>query len=350
MDSFTTPSLTQMLDLIRINEYSKTPKYRQIINSVIKGIEQKRLHLDDKLASVNQMLIEFDISRDTVVKAYDRLKQMGIVESVSGKGYYIKSTNFRQRSKVFLLFNKLSTHKKLIYDSFSTTLGDQVAIDFFVYHNSFRLFKQLVNDHKNEDYTHFAIIPHFLEGGYFAEEVINQIPKDKLIILDKLLEGIDGEYAAVYQDFSKDIFAALTQAKDLLQKYEKLRLIFPPYSYHPIEILDGFEEFCTEYAFEYDIVKDIRTEPISQGEVFINLMEDDLVTLIKRIKGLGLQTGKDVGIISYNETPLKEILLDGITVISSDFCKLGETAAQFILGNEKKRLANPFRLVIRKSL
>lgn len=342
--------LENLIDLIDIHEYSNTPKYRQIINSVIAAIEQGNLATHDKLPSVNQLLIALDVSRDTIVTAYEQLKQMGILASVPGKGYYIKSTNFRQKAKVFLLFNKLSAHKKLIYDAFSTTLGDQAAIDFFIYHNSFRLFKKLVLDHKDLAYTHFVIIPHFLEGGMFAEEIINQIPTEKLIVLDKQIEGIAGAYSAVYQDFAQDIFQALKQARELLKKYQQLRLIFPPYSYHPIEILDGFEHFCTEYAFPYDVVKDIHTATISPGDVYINLMEDDLVTLIKRVKDLNLSVGQEVGIISYNETPVKEVLLDGITVMSTDFRQLGETAAQFVLGKQKKHLANPFQLIVRKSL
>ena len=339
-----------MIDLIQINEYSKTPKYQQIVNSVVAGLEQGKIKVDEKLPSVNQMLIEFDISRDTVVRAYDLLKEMGIITSVPGKGYYLQSTNFKQKARVFLLFNKLSAHKKLIYDAFSTTLGEEAAIDFFIYHNSFRLFKQLVLDHKDQPYTHFVIIPHFLEGGYYAEEIIQQISPEKLIILDKLIEGVPEECAAVYQDFAEDIFIALKEAKKLLSKYQKLRLIFPPYSYHPIEILDGFEKFCAEYAFGYDVIKDIGVAELKKGDVYINLMEDDLVTLIKRIKLQGWTAGKDVGIISYNETPLKEILLDGITVISTDFAKLGETAARLILENKKERIANDFRLVLRRSL
>ena len=116
--------------VIKINEYSKTPKYKQIINSIISGVEKEVLKVGDQLPSVNNLLIKFDISRDTIVKAYEHLKQIGIIDSIPGKGYYIKSNNFRQKAKVFLLFNKLSVHKKIIYDAFSQTLGDQAAIDF----------------------------------------------------------------------------------------------------------------------------------------------------------------------------------------------------------------------------
>ncbi|MCB0568586.1 MAG: GntR family transcriptional regulator [Phaeodactylibacter sp.] len=336
--------------VIKINEYSKTPKYKQIINSIISGVEKEQLSAGDQLPSVNSLLIKFDISRDTIVKAYEHLKEIGIIDSIPGKGYYVKSTNFRQKAKVFLLFNKLSVHKKIIYDAFTHTLGDQAAIDFFIYNSDFRLFKNLILDHKDDNYTHFVIIPHFLEGGEFASEFINQLPKHKLIILDRKVEGITGDYAAVYQDFEEDIYRVLVEAVGLLEKYGKIKLIFPPYSYHPQEIVAGFERFCTEYAFRYSVVNDISIEPIQENEVYINLMEDDLVTLIKRVKGMGLKVGREVGIISYNETPLKEILLDGITIISTDFQQLGETAARLILENEKAHIANPFHLVVRNSL
>jgi DNA-binding LacI/PurR family transcriptional regulator len=57
-----------------------------------------------------------------------------------------------------------------------------------------------------------------------------------------------------------------------------------------------------------------------------------------------------VGIISYNDSPLKEILLDGITVMTTDHVKMGQTAAKFILDNSKEKIKNPFVLIKRKSL
>lgn len=339
-----------MNQLIQINEHSKTPKYKQIIQSILTSIEKGLLKEQEKLPSVNRLLIQFDISRDTVVKAYEELKEMDIIESVQGKGYYVKNVHLERKAKVFLLFNKLSAHKQLIYNAFANALGEQVSIDFFIYHNNYRLFKEWILENKDKDYTHFVIITHFLDGGADLKEVVNQIPKEKLILLDKKIEGITGEYAAVYQDFAKDIYNALTEALNLLQKYERIKIIFPEYSYHAREILTGFKRFCSEYAFDYKIVTDIADEPIEKKEVYINLMEDDLVILIKKVKNVGFKVGKEVGIISYNETPLKEILLDGITVISTDFEKLGETAARMVMENSREHIANPFYLVVRHSL
>ena len=198
--------------------------------------------------------------------------------------------------------------------------------------------------------TSTFIIPHFIEGGEESYRLINEIPKDKLVLLDKLLPGVEGEYAAVYENFEKDIYNALEQARDQLSKYHTLKIIFPDKSYFPNEIIKGFNRFCQQYAFSHKIVNDIGTEPIQEGEVFINLMEADLVTLIERIISLKLKVGKQVGVISYNETPLKKVILNGITTISTDFSKMGELAAQLILSNSHAHAEVPFHLTLRPSL
>ena len=58
----------------------------------------------------------------------------------------------------------------------------------------------------------------------------------------------------------------------------------------------------------------------------------------------------DVGVISYNETPLKKIILNGITTISTDFKFMGRYAAELILNKKHDHVAVPFHLTLRKSL
>ncbi len=243
----------------------------------------------------------------------------------------------------------MSPHKKIIYDAFVAALGDLAAIDFYIYNNDFNLFKKLLSEQKT-NYTHYVIIPHFMEGGENLPEIINSIPKEKLILMDKLVPWVTGEYAAVYEDFEQDIYNALVQAKNKLSKYNTIKIIFPEYTYHPKEILEGYLRFCQEYAFNYKVVHCIESEPINSGEVYINLMENDLVTLIERILASKLKVGKDVGVISYNETPLKKIILNGITTISTDFEMMGRKAAQLILERSTAHVAIPFNLTSRASL
>jgi DNA-binding transcriptional regulator YhcF (GntR family) len=334
---------------INIDFYSATPKYLQLANCVMKAIREKKVNANEILPSINELSFEFEISRDTAEKGYKYLKSLGILGSVPGKGYFIKSVDINQSLKIFLLFNKLSAHKKIIYDSFVSSLGDMATVDFYIYNNDYLLFKKLLSN-KKEEYSHYVIIPHFLEGGQNAHEIINTIPKDKLLLMDKLIDGVDGCYAAVFEDFEKDIYHALEQALPALSKYETLKIIFPSYTYHPEEILRGFCTFCDEYAFNYKVINNIKKEPIKKREAYINLMEDDLVALIEKVIADELEIGKDVGIISYNETPLKKFILNGITTISTDFELMGRKTAELILNHSTEHIAIPFYLTLRPSL
>jgi hypothetical protein len=180
--------------------------------------------------------------------------------------------------------------------------------------------------------------------------VINTIPKDKLILLDKLVPGVDGQYGAVYENFEKDIYGALEEALPQLSKYNTIKINVPANTYHPDEIFKGFRRFCQQYAFSYKVVHNIANEPIKKGEAYINLMEDDLVILIEKILATKMKVGKHVGVISYNETPLKKIILNGITTISTDFTMMGEKAAQLILEQSTEHVEIPFHVTIRASL
>jgi DNA-binding LacI/PurR family transcriptional regulator len=195
-----------------------------------------------------------------------------------------------------------------------------------------------------------VIIPHFIENAENAFSIINSLPKDKLILMDKLIEGLTGNFAAVYEDFEKDIYSALEQLLEKLSNYHTLKIIFPENSYHSKEIITGFVNFCDQYAFDYDIIPHVKNEQLLNGTVYINLMENDLVELIEKIIGDNLQIGKEIGVISYNETPLKKIILNGITTISTNFKMMGEKAAEMILQNKKEHVAMPFYVTERNSL
>ncbi len=338
-----------LLRHLSIDFYSATPKYLQLANSIISAISSGELKRNETLPSINELSFEFEISRDTAEKGYKHLKKLGVLGSVPGKGYFVKNAELQQPLKIFLLFNKLSAHKKIIYDAFVNAIGEMASIDFYIYNNDFAFFKKLLLN-KKDDYTHYVIIPHFIEGGENANEIINELPKDKLILLDILVPGVAGNFAAVYENFEKDIYDALEQALKRLRHYHTLKIIFPAHTYHPQEILKGFHRFCHQYAFNGKVVHEIATETIHEGDVYISLMENDLVILIEKILALKMKAGKQVGVISYNETPLKKIILNGITTISTDFQLMGEKTAKLILENSKEHVPIPFKLTLRASL
>jgi DNA-binding transcriptional regulator YhcF (GntR family) len=336
-------------EFIEVNERSVTPKYIQLTKSILNALDAGKIKKDDVLPSITEMSLEMEISRRTAEKGYTYLKKIGILGSVPGKGFFIKGINSMRPLKIFLLFNKLSAHKKIIYDSFVRALGENVSIDLYIYDNDCNSFKKLLEE-KREDYAYYVIIPHFVERNENIADLINAIPREKLLLLDKRIPGISGCYAAAYENFEMDIYQAMVKALERLRKYDTIKIIFPTNSYYPKEILTGLAHFCTDYVFKYEVVEDIREEPIAKGQVFISVMEDDLVTLIERVKILKFKIGKEVGIISYNETPLKKIILNGITTISTDFCQMGKIAAELILNRSREHIEIPFHLMLRDSL
>jgi DNA-binding LacI/PurR family transcriptional regulator len=285
-----------------------------------------------------------------VQKAYDLLEKERIIEAVRGKGFYINRTDIVVPYRILLVFNKLSNYKKMIYDSFIKTLGNKAVVDLKIHHSNIKLFDDIITTGLGE-YDYYVVMPHFYDNNEEALQVIHKIPKEKLLVLDKDLPYNNDDYAAVYQDFETDIMDALESGLKTLHKYEKLVYVHPNINPHPMEIVYGFRNFCMQNNFSYKVMHEIKPEEeVQRGEAYIVIAESDLVNLIKSCQAKKLRVGKDVGIVSYNETPLKEILLDGITVLSTDHSKMGETAARMILEQRSERLKNPFTLILRNSL
>ena len=79
------------MKIISIQNNLGIPKYKQIILSVEKAISEEQLKKDEKLPSINKVCLEFSLSRDTVLLAYEELKKRGIIYAILGKRYYVKS-------------------------------------------------------------------------------------------------------------------------------------------------------------------------------------------------------------------------------------------------------------------
>jgi DNA-binding transcriptional regulator YhcF (GntR family) len=339
-----------MQAIFEIDANRRTPKYLQIVHSVTKAIKQGYYKKGDRICSINELSNEHFLSRDTVQKAYDLLEKERIIEGIRGKGFYINRTDIIKPYRILLLFNKISNYKKVIYNSFAQTFGKKASIDLKIYHSNTRLFTDIIDTSLGE-YDYYVIMPHFYEDVEDAYETIQKIPAEQLFVLDKDVSCAGGDYSAVYQDFKQDIYEALESGLSTLNKYKKLTLVFPKLPSYPYEIVLGFRSFCIQNRFEYRVISEIGlNDPIGEKEAFIVIEETDLVNLIKNCQAAKLRLGKNVGIISYNDTPLKEILSDGISVISTDHAKMGETAARMIMENRKEKIKNPFHLILRNSL
>ena len=337
----------KILDAITVNSDLQTPKYKQIVYAIKTEVTKENLEKGDRLPSINELSETLYLSRDTIEKAYRELKSQGVISSSPGKGYFIENTQVELDFKVFLLFNKLSAHKKIIYDAFVEAMGPDASIDLYVYNNDYRLFEKLIR-HALNHYSHYVIMPHFYEDYLWINETLLLLPDNKLLLLDRFIEGYPGKAGGVYQNFYQDIFRILNQNKSRIEsQYKRMILTIPDNSYHPRAIEKGFD--ASDVTIQKQLVHHLNQFDVQIGDVFIVVEEKDLVSLIKKTRFLGLKIGSEVGILSYNESPLKEVLADGISVISTDFETMGKTCANLIKTHSKQQIENPFRLIERKS-
>ncbi|EJL63034.1 GntR family transcriptional regulator [Flavobacterium sp. CF136] len=332
------------MNIISIQNNLGLPKYKQIILSIEKAIEEEKLIKGDRLPSVNKVCLAFSLSRDTVLQGYDELKKRGIIYAIPGKGYYVKSVEITIKQKIFLLFDELNIFKEDIYNSFLKNIGKNVQVDIFFHHFNVPVFKKLIND-SNGNYTKYIIMPTNLID---IVDSIKTLPVNEVIILDQTNPDLKS-YPAIYQNHKKDIFEGLYKGKSRLSKYEKLILIFPGFR-EPLGMKIGFENFCAEYDFEYEIITEFKDREISTGDLYVIPNDRDLVMVIENARNHNLKLGLDFGIISYNETPLKKVVAQGITTISTHFEAMGKILAEMVLKSKNEQIENKSSLIMRNSL
>lgn len=343
--------------VINIVEESKVPKYLQIVNSFINKISSGELKIGEKIPSINELSEECYLSRDTVEKAYKKLKEKKIITSVKGKGFYVTRTELLAKINILFLVNRLSHYKTETYDSFVNTIGGNAYVSLSVYHcNEYLFLKELEKNMGAFDY--YVIIPYFKDTEQEddvlvkkIEKFLSEIPKDKLLILDHRL-NLASDIPQIYQDFKNDIYSSLIRNKNLILPYKKFIMVYPKDAVYPYpkHVLQGWRQFCIEYSIEFEIIYKLTEDTIlHRKELYLILDENDLITIFKKIKQNKFSLKEDIGIISYNDTPLKDLL--DVTVVSTDFTQMGKTAAEFIINKQKNiQIKNPFSFINRNSI
>ncbi len=336
-----------MNTLLKIDKSLNTPVYQQIVDSVRTRIDDKSLSLGDQLPSINQLAGDYNLARETVVKAFKILQEQGIISPVHGKGYFVCSLDFEVQSRIFVLFDTFSAYKEVIYNSLKESTGKNAFIDIYFHHFNFKVFEKLIAEAAGK-YHAYIIIP--MEHARL-EKALESVPADKLYLLDIWPGRAGTAYSGVFQNFENDIFHALESAIGLCRKYSELVLVFRNRVTDPPEgIVTGFKRFCSTYQFNHSVIRtSLSKRKLKKGEGYIIIDDEDLVYLVEQAKTSGLALGSDIGLVSYNETPLKKIAANGISVISTDFEAMGKQIGKMVLKKEKYQLFNPFKYIDRRS-
>src|SRR6202012_3698383 len=146
------------MDYIKIDTNSPIPKYKQLVNSFHAALQDKLLKKDQKIPSINELSQKFQLSRDTVLTAFNDLQERGIIVSKHGKGFYISKENPSQQHKIFLLFDKLTSYKEDLYAAFKEELKRKASVEIFFHNFNTHAFDTLIRDGIG-NYTAYVIMP-----------------------------------------------------------------------------------------------------------------------------------------------------------------------------------------------
>jgi DNA-binding transcriptional regulator YhcF (GntR family) len=325
----------------KFDESSSQTKLQQLIHAVSEAINLGILKEGDFLPSVNQLNKDSGLSRDTIFKAYSILKQRSIISSTPTKGYFVASESYR----VFVLLDDFSAFKEQLYKSFRANLPENYSVDLLFHHYNPEIFNQLILNSLGR-YSMYVVMN---IDNKNLEDVVRKIDPKKLLILDM---GFDSKNEVSYltQDFHQAPYDCLNSGIDLIRKYEEFILVFPQNTPHPVETIDAFKHFCIDHQLKHTVLEHIDNREVQPGQAYLVIKDSDLVKIVKDCKKYNYQIGTEVGIISYNDTPMKEIVGSGITVISTDFVRMGKDCANFIVTKEKINEVMPTQLIIRGSL
>jgi DNA-binding transcriptional regulator YhcF (GntR family) len=319
-------------------------KYNLVISHVTSRIASGVYLHGDRIPSINDFRSEYGLSRDTVFAGLKELMSKGIIASNQGVGYFVSSTEIQTAHRIFLLFNEFNEFKEDLFNAFISSVSEQATVDLYFHNYNRKVFETLIAEAKN-NYTHYILMP----GKFQGIEPLLKSLSGRVFLLDHLHPELKGKYSSVSQNFADDTYQALQSEATLISKYKRILMVQKDKK-EPMERYDGLKQFCSENGFEHDYLSEITGREIAKGDLLMVVNDRDLVDLLKQAAVQKFIPGIDFGVISYNDTPLKELLAGGITTLSTDFKLMGKTMAKLIDSKKVITVDNPWRLNLRSSL
>lgn len=331
-----------------IQELEGMPSYTKhdlLVQGIINAINGKSLLPGDMLPSVNTMIKEIGFARETIVKGYKDLISRGIIESRNRLGYFILNTNTDQSLKVALVMYAIDAFQEQFYRSFRKELGENIHLDVFFHHGNIDMCETILSMIKGK-YGMYVIapIPHPK-----TKELLTQVPRTKFLMIDRY-EPLEGDFNHVTQEFEKSSYAAFAELADTIRTFDEIIFFHLPGSLIPIEIVRAFNKFLKDFSINGSMMPAYIPGSIRKGVVYFSIDNMEIWEILKDCKKMKLKLGKDIGLLTHNDDPVKEIIFDGLTTYSASFTKMGEVAGMAVAGRTNVAETIPTVLIRRNSL
>jgi GntR family transcriptional regulator len=86
--------------IIQLNFKSGKPVYLQIVDQVKAAAASGAVEAGEALPCIRPLAEELRVNRNTVAKAYSELESLGVIETLPGKGCFVKAAQSRLKKEV----------------------------------------------------------------------------------------------------------------------------------------------------------------------------------------------------------------------------------------------------------
>jgi len=189
-----------VLESIRnLDNVQRLTKHQRIVKGVKSAIIEDKINQGQLLPSVNEMAGELGYARETIVKAYNELKDNGIINSKRGVGYFINNTDVDQKLSVAVLMYSFHDFQQSFYNTFREHVGENVNVDVFFHHNNPKVYESILTD-LNGQYGMYVIAPiHHID----IKPYLSSIPPKRILIVDRYeYFGDDFSYVSRFESRS----------------------------------------------------------------------------------------------------------------------------------------------------
>ncbi len=331
-------------DIVHIDASLSTPIYKQIVESVIAAIENGLLQKGNALPSVNSIAEKFGTARGSIFKSYDELKSLGIIESIPGKGYFVLNKRLSVKRNIFLMMSTFNSYREEFFNAFVERLKNNAAVDLYFHHHNIDVFESLIQNH-SQKYNSFVIMPEIHKR---TKQIISTFKGKKLYLLDTGFEEFSKRYPGVFINYDRNIQDFLRSIQARINPYKRIILLFSA-NMRNYDLVKGFENYFKSTNQTALVIKETEAFTPKQHDFCLVMDDPDLVRIILYAKSKDWTVGKDIGIVSYNESLLKSIIAVGVSTIGPDYKSMGYQLADLILDSKDDSIENQFLFIDRKS-
>ena len=79
--------------MLQINFKSAKPVYLQLVDQVKAAVASGTAQSGEALPSIRPLAEELRVNRNTIAKAYTELESQGVIETITGKGCFVRPNN-----------------------------------------------------------------------------------------------------------------------------------------------------------------------------------------------------------------------------------------------------------------